>query len=139
MKIHKMSLVAGLVLSGLIACGSLAMAQEKKGGKEGGKHGFPTVQERLDRMSNALALTDDQKPKVKAVLEEQAELMKGLKDATPEERREKMTAARPEMDKKLKAILTPEQFEKFQTMRPGGPGGHKKSDGEKKGDGAAKQ
>jgi Spy/CpxP family protein refolding chaperone len=139
MKLHKMSLVAGLVLSGLIACGSMAMAQDQKAGKEGRKGGFPTVQERLDRMTEALKLTDEQKPKVKAALEEQSEAMKALRDATPEERREKGKGLREEFDKKMKAILTSEQYEKFQSMPRGGPGGRKKGDGEKKADGDKKE
>jgi Spy/CpxP family protein refolding chaperone len=133
MKLHKMSLVAGLVLSGLLACGSMAMAQDAKAGKEGGKRGkgFPTVEERLERMTQALNLTDDQKPKVKAALEEQETAMKAL---APEDRRsEKAKTIREDFNKKMKGILTPEQnekFEKFQSsMRPGG---RKKGQGDKK-------
>jgi len=138
MKIHKISLVAGLVLGGLLACGSMAMAQDQKAGKEGRKGGFPTVQERLDRMTEALTLTDDQKPKVKAALEEQKDAMTAL---APEDRRgEKAKTIREDFNKKMKAILTPEQnekFEKFQSsMRPGG---RKKADGEKKADGDKKE
>jgi periplasmic protein CpxP/Spy len=131
MKLQKLSMVAGLVLSGLLACSSMAMAQDAKPGKEGGKRGFPSIQQRLDHLSEALTLTDDQKPKVKAALEAQAETMKGLKDATQDERREKMKTSHEEFDAKMKGILTPEQYTKFEAMPRGGPGGRKKG-GDKK-------
>ena len=48
--------------------------------------------------------------------------MCGLCDATPEERREKLQASREEMGKKMKEILTTEQYEKYQKMPPPGRG-----------------
>ena len=65
-----------------------------------------------------LKLTDDQKPKVKAMLEERQKKrqeMFGENSSVPQDqRREKMQTLMQEQDKKLKAILTPEQYEKWE-------------------------
>jgi len=135
----KLGLMAVLALGGLLLCNTGVMAQDTNNagteGKKGGKRGFPTVEERMDRMSKELNLTDDQKPKVKAVLEEQSTKMRGVRDLPQDEQREKFQASREETNKKMKEILTPEQYTKFESMRrgPGGPGGGKKG-GKKSGD-----
>ena len=82
-------------------------------------------------MAQQLNLTDDQKAKVKTILDGQMQKMRELRDDTslsPEDRRPKMQAIREETTAQMKAVLTPDQFEKWQkTMqrnrRPGGPGG----------------
>lgn len=126
----KLSLIAAVVLGTLAAC-SLASAQEgkKDAAKKDGKRGAPNIEQRLNRMTSQLNLTDAQKPKVKAVLEESA---KKMKDLTPEDRRTKGKTLREEQTKKLKKILTEEQFKKYEeTMQRGrdkkGPGGEKKA------------
>ena len=112
-EMKKLSLIAAMALGGLVAFSMLATAQEAgKEGKKGGKGGF-SVEQRLERMSSQLNLTDAQKPKVKAVLEETA---KKMKDASQDERREVMRKAREEETKKFKEILTPEQFTKYEQM-----------------------
>lgn len=131
MKMHKLSLVAALALGSLLAGTILVSAQEAAPGKKGGR-GMMSVEQRLERMTTQLSLTDEQKPKIKAVLEETTKKMQAL---APEERREKGRAIREEEMTKFKAILTPEQFEKYQKQmeqyRQRGPGGEKK-EGEKK-------
>jgi periplasmic protein CpxP/Spy len=122
---RKLSLVAAMVLGGLVACSTLATAQDasKSPDKKGGKRGF-SVEQRLERMSTQLDLTDAQKPKVKAVLEETD---KKVKDTPQEERREKMRKLREDETKTLKEILTPDQFKKYQEMMERGKkGGGKK-------------
>ncbi len=118
----KLSLIIAVALGTLVA-GSLAMAQEA--GKDASKKGkgFFSADQRLERMSTQLNLTDDQKPKVKAVLEDTA---KKMKDLAPEDRRTKGREIREEETKKLKAILTDEQFKKYEeTMARGKKGGKK--------------
>jgi protein CpxP len=130
MKSHKVSLMAALAAGALIALAPALQAQDKparpEGGPRAGQRG-DMAKERLNKMAEELNLTADQKTKVEAVLKEQAETMRGLRDAAPEERREKMQAARKEIDGKIKAILTAEQYAKWEKMRaqrgPGGPGG----------------
>lgn len=133
MKMHKVSLMAALAAGALIAFSPVLRAEDTKPEArtpgQGPRAGM--IKERLAKMAEELKLTDDQKTKVEAVLKEQAEKMRGLKDATPEERREQGKAMREETAKKMKDILTPEQYEKFlklreQGPRGGGPGAHKK-------------
>ena len=115
----KISLIAALVLGGLVACCTLAHAQDtnspdsspKK--EKGGKRGFMSPEQRLEMMSTELSLTDAQKPKVKDVLEDTS---KQMRDIPQDERREKGPAIREAGDKKLKEILTPDQWEKYQKM-----------------------
>ena len=80
----RISLIAALAIAGLLACSTLVNAQDASANtnnppKKGGKVRF-TVEQRLDRMTTALNLTDDQKPKVKAVLEDTQKAMQGLRD-----------------------------------------------------------
>lgn len=123
MKFMKLSLVAALALGGLLACSTIAMAQDNGGGKKGGR----SVEARLERMSTELNLTDDQKPKVKAVLEDTA---KKMQDIPREERRDKMPALMEDQNKKLKEILTPDQYTKLQSMRQSGKKAAEKKSGE---------
>ena len=121
----KLSLIAAMALGGLVACSTLATAQDATNApaKKGGKHGFPTVEQQMERLTTQLSLTDDQKPKVKAVLEDTAKQMQAL---APEDRREKAPAIRKEQNKKMKEILTEEQFKKYREMNQGK--GKKKSE-----------
>lgn len=139
MKTSKLSLMAALAAGVLIALSPTLRAEDKPARPEGappraGQRG-EMAKERLAKMAEELGLTAEQKSKVEAALKEQAEAMRGLKDATPEERREKGQAARKEMQKAMKEILTPEQYTKFEKMReqraPGGPGGPGKAKGDK--------
>jgi protein CpxP len=141
MKISKISIITALALGGWLVSSTVLQAQDDKkqtppaGGKSdavrpsGERPQRPQMspEQRLARISEQLSLTEDQKPKVKALLEEQSKSTAGFRDLSQEERRAKMQAAREEMTKKMKEILTEEQFQKWETMRqgrgPGGPGG----------------
>jgi Spy/CpxP family protein refolding chaperone len=153
MKPMRISLIAALIASVLVAYSPAASAEEVKDGnaapKGEGRPGGPggargeAAKERLNKLAEELKLTDVQKTKVEAAMKEQQEKMRASRDpnATPEERKEKMKAGREEMSKKMKAILTAEQFAKWEKMpqgrgpggpgRPGGPGGEKKDGGPK--------
>ena len=97
------------------------------GGPRGGMRGGPG----LDQLAAALNLTDDQKAKVKPILEARDKKIKDLREDTslsPEDRRTKMQSIREETMDQMKAVLTPEQFEKYQKMgqrprRNAAPGG----------------
>jgi protein CpxP len=108
----KLSLIAALAIGGLIACSTLVNAQDapKKG------RGGYSPEQQLERMTTTLTLTDDQKPKVKAVLEETSKKMKALREDTSLDqtaRREKMKPIMDDQNTKLKGILTPEQYTKY--------------------------
>jgi len=127
----KLSLIAAVALGGLLACSTVAMAQDTTNAtpKKGGKNRF-TVEQRMERMSTDLNLTDAQKPKVKAVLEDSSKAMQGLRDLPQDERRPKMQSIREDETKKLKDILTPDQMEKYTKMldEMKKKGGKKKAD-----------
>lgn len=146
MKIHRLGLIAAL--AAVVLAGSPALnAQEKKDAKRdrppGAGQREDMLKERVARMAEELKLTDTQKTKVEALLKEQAEKIRGLRDATPEERREKTRSLREEMDKKMKDILTADQYASWRKQREqgrqgrGGPGGEKKR-GEKQAEKADK-
>jgi periplasmic protein CpxP/Spy len=116
----KVSLIAALALGSLLAFSTSASAQDastNKDAKKGGKGGRMSVEQRMDRLSTELKLTDEQKPKVKAVLEESSKQMQGLRDVPQDERRSKMQSIREEENKKMKEILTPDQMEKYKKMQ----------------------
>ena len=133
MKSNKISLIAALAVA-LIVCNPALRADDTKPTADapkgergpGGPRG-EAAKERLNKLVEELKLTDTQKTKVEAVLKAQMQKRQELRDATPEERKEKGKAMREEMNKKLKELLTAEQFEKFEKMPPpgrgqGGPG-----------------
>lgn len=94
-----------------------------------GAGGAGSMRERMQKIMEELGLSDEQKPKVQALMQEQGQAMQGLRDASPDERREKMQKAQETMSAKMKEILNKEQFEKWEKARselvgarPGGPG-----------------
>ncbi|GIZ07540.1 hypothetical protein [Flavobacterium sp. UMI-01] len=105
-----------LLIIALLAIGLTGFAQEAKK-KKGGE---VSTEMRLKKMSDELALTADQQKKIAPVLEEQAALMKAIKENpdSKEENRNKMK----ETGKKMKEILTPEQFEKWRASMGKGKG-----------------
>jgi Spy/CpxP family protein refolding chaperone len=121
-----------MALGGLVACSTLATAQDANPDAKKGKRTPPTIEQQMDRLNTALTLTDEQKPKVKAVLEEQQKAMQKIRDDSSLEqdaRRTKMQDLRKEMNTKMKGILTDEQYKKYQEMpQRGGKKGGKKAD-----------
>ncbi len=83
--------------------------------RAGGGRMAPEAQ--LKDLTEKLTLTAEQQPKVKAILEERAKAMQGARDLTPEERQTKMKTLREENTKKMKEILTPEQFTKYEELQ----------------------
>jgi len=138
---YNIKLITALTLGGLLAA-SAVNAQEKPtkserpngpppGDSRPGQRG-EAMKERMAKMAEELNLTDEQKTKVQEYMKSQAEKRQELRDATPEERQEKGKAMREELNKKMKEILTAEQYTKWEKMRPaagqrpGGPGGDRR-------------
>jgi len=131
----------GLVVAGgLAALQTLAQAQEKKDEKPAPPPAAPTVtpnppvnpeamrarqiENQLTGMSKVYGLTDEQKPKVKSILEEQFKQMDEMRKDTalaPEDRRKKLMDIRNGSQAKIKALLTPEQVQKMESMRQRAP------------------
>lgn len=136
MKMHKVSLLAALTAGALIALSPALRGQDTKPETRPpgqGQRGA-LMKQRLAKLSEELKLTDEQKEKVEAAMKEQTEKLRGLKEAAPAERREQGKALREEMTKKMKSILTAEQYKEYLKLREqgarGGPGngpGQKKS------------
>lgn len=120
MKIPKIGLMAALALGALMAGNTISNAQDDKAEKKGGRKGGPTVEQQLEHMTKELSLTDDQKPKVKEVIEANRKQMQEVfadRTGSRDERREKMQKIGDEQDKKLKAILNADQYTKWEKMR----------------------
>lgn len=100
----------------------------------------PDRQDRLARMAEQLQLTEEQKVKVKPIMDGQREQLMALRQdqsLTQEQRREKMQAIRKETNDKIVALLTPEQKTKWTEMEarrgertPGGPRGEGRGEGQ---------
>ena len=116
----KLSLIAALAVGALLACSTVAMAQDtNQTPQQGRKKGFPSVEQQMERLTTELSLTDEQKPKVEAVLKDSQKKRQDLfsdQSMDRQERRDKMTALREEQTKKLKEILTPDQMDKYTKM-----------------------
>jgi hypothetical protein len=121
----KLSLIAALALGGLMACSTLATAQQDAPKKKG-----MTAEERLDAMTTKLDLKDDQKPKVKAALEATSKAMQDIRKDTSLDQQGRRDAMKPIMDKQntaMKAILTDDQYKKYTEMNQRGKKGSKKT------------
>lgn len=116
MRTNKFRLIAPIALGVLLACGTGVMAQDNKEGKGGGRR--MSAEERLKQIDESLKLTDAQKPKVKAALEDTQAKMQEARSAPQDERREKIQTIMADEHKKMKEILTPEQYTKYEEMRP---------------------
>ncbi len=73
--------------------------------------------EKMQKLMEDLNLSDDQKEKYRNAMQEQMQSMQGLRDASPEERREKYQKMQETMSGKMKEILNKEQFEKWDKAR----------------------
>ncbi len=142
MKTTKNTFVAALAVGALIACSSSLRAQDAAapaapaeknapaGGPPAGERG-PGMRGGRPDIAKALDLTDDQKPKVEALMKASMEKRKALREDTSlsmDDKKAKAKAIQEDMAAQMKAVLTPEQFAKFEKMsqgmrRNGPPGG----------------
>jgi periplasmic protein CpxP/Spy len=128
MKITKISM-AIIAAASVLAVSPAVLAQTDtnqpaaRGGAGGRGAGRMLTVETIDK---AVTLTDAQKPKVKTAVEDYNKAAMEARQGDQADIRTKMTAARTDLDKKMKEILTPEQYTKYEAMpRPGrrGQGG----------------
>ncbi len=119
----KLSLIAVMVLGGLMAFSTLALAQGQagaggQGGAVRGRRMDATAQ--LERYKTELKLDEKQTAGVKAVLEKQTKKMQELRQdtsASQEDRRTKMQALRKETNDEMKKILTADQYKQYEGMQ----------------------
>ncbi len=126
-------LVAGNLLAGNVASRaadtnqppSTPPAEHKGPGGPGGPGSGPGGPGFFEHMAQELDLTAEQKPKVQAIMDSVRQKSMELRQDTslsPEDRTAKRKAIREEQVTQMKAVLTPEQFEKWQKMPPPGRG-----------------
>jgi periplasmic protein CpxP/Spy len=138
MKVSKPMIVAALVAGNLLAWNVALRAADTNTPPARPAAGAPPPGQRppgfrggfnLDQLSQQLNLTDDQKTKVKPILEARDKKLAELHGETGlsrDEIRTKAQAIRAEITEQMKAVLTAEQFEKWQKLvaprtRPGPP------------------
>lgn len=114
---HKTGVVAFLAFAGMLVLTSTLLAQTNTppGTRRAGRG--RSIEQRVDRLSEQLKLTDAQKPKVNALLKEETAKLRELRKDTALSRKErsaKRRSLREESNKKMKGILSPEQFKKYQ-------------------------
>ena len=137
MKSTKTMLVAALAVGALLACSSSLRAADTNtppaGGPPAGERG-PGMRGGRPDIAKALDLTDEQKPKVEAIMKGAGEKRKALREdtaLTPEDKKAKAKAIQEDTTAQMKAVLTAEQFAKYEKMAqgmrgnrpPGGGGG----------------
>jgi Spy/CpxP family protein refolding chaperone len=132
MKYNKITLIAALAVAGMVCMGSTATAQDTKPDKKPELGQRPPAGRPGTRIAQELKLTEEQNKKFQAAMAEQREKGTKLREdtsLTPEQKREKSQALRTESQKKIKEILTPEQYQQWEKLRsqprqarPGGPG-----------------
>ena len=85
-----------------------------------GRKGF-SPEKRVEMLAKKLGLTDEQKAKIIALDKEMMADMKANKDVEENNKKEcfeKRMKKQKEMDKKMKEILTAEQYAEYQNMKP---------------------
>lgn len=134
MKINRLNIIAALALGGLLACTTIVCAQDAP---TKGKKGRPGIEQQVERLNKELNLTDEQKTKVTSLLQDEGKKRRDMRADTnldAQQKREKMQEIRKESNAKMKAILKPDQWEKYQKMeqemrqRKGNKGGSEKKD-----------
>jgi periplasmic protein CpxP/Spy len=92
-----------------------------------------TVESRMEEMSKQLNLTDDQKAKLKPILQDEAQQMKGAHEDTSlthEQKKAKMKEIREAHKSQVDQILTPDQQKKWEEMKKAKEQHEKKSGGQ---------
>lgn len=110
--------IAGAQSSAQSGSSDNAQAGPPEGGHMRGQRMSPD--QRLEHLSKALNLTDDQKSQIKPILEDQQKQMESIhsdSSLSPEDRRSKMRSVMEDSNTKLRAVLTDEQKSKFDQMQ----------------------
>ena len=79
-----------------------------------------SAEQHLQMLSEKLNLTDDQKAKLKPILQDQMQQMKAVREdssLSEDQRRAKMKSIHESLHDQINAVLTPEQQAKFKQMQ----------------------
>jgi Spy/CpxP family protein refolding chaperone len=133
----KKVLLHAAVMFAVLAASSALYAQmgpgqEQASGQSGHGQGQPmTADQRLQRMTKQLNLSDAQQQQIKPILENEAKQMQTLHDdssLSQPDRMNKMMQIRQDSSSQIKPILNSDQQQKYEEMMnrrgrgPGGPG-----------------
>ena len=125
----KILFLCGAVVASL-TCNLVAQtnAPSAPAGNGGGQHGGGKAgKERGQRLLKELNLTDDQKAKVAPILQKAKADVKAIRadeSLTKKQKHQQIEAVRQSTSQQLQAVLTPEQFQKFQQIRAEHKGAH---------------
>ena len=127
MKLNKTTLIAALALGSLLTLGATVNAQDTTATNAAPAAPASAAPGRrmisIDQWNKILALTDDEKTNFQAVIQDQRQQMMALRNddsIAPEDKRAKNQEIRKATLAKLKDILTPDQFAKYQKLAAGG-------------------
>jgi Spy/CpxP family protein refolding chaperone len=116
----KKVLLCALLGIAIVGCGSALNAQMPPGPNGGHRPGKPmTTDERLQRLTQALNLTDDQQQKIRPILENETQQLDALHQNTAltgQDRRDKMLSIRDVTTSQIKPMLNPDQQNKYEEM-----------------------
>jgi protein CpxP len=126
-----MTLLATLALTTQALAQYAGMGQERQGGQRqhGGPNAMGDPDAQLQRMSQRLNLTDEQKDKIKPLLQDQAKQMDSLRQdssLSQQDRWTKMQEIRQNTMKQIRPLLNADQQKQLDEMAQerGGRGGH---------------
>ena len=122
---------SGMLVLGLALCGAQANAQggPPEGGHRGHGQRMGGPDQQLQRMSEALKLTDDQKSQIKPILEDRHQKMQSLRSdssLSEQDKRSKMRSIFEDSNTKIRALLNDDQKQKFDQMQQRMHGGTQK-------------
>jgi periplasmic protein CpxP/Spy len=133
MDMKKQNMFVAAVIFTMLAGGAVVYAQNapEQGGGQWGHGQPPTADQRLQRMTQQLNLTEAQQQQIKPILESEAKQMQTLREdssLSQDDRRTKMMQIRQESASQIKPILNADQQKQYEEMmsrqgRGRGPGG----------------
>jgi Spy/CpxP family protein refolding chaperone len=128
MKANKTMLIAALAVGSLLVWGPALRADDTNKPSSTPPASAPPVGRPpgggFERMSEQLNLTPDQKTKVQSIMDSQRQKMLDLRNdnsLTQKDRQAKRKIVAEEMAQQMKAVLTPEQFSKWEKTSPMSP------------------
>lgn len=109
-----------LAMALLVPAGLLAQSGDSGEGQRGSGHRhMPNVDEQLKHLSKKLKLSDEQKPQVKAILQDQHDQMQQLwqnSSGSRQENVQKMHEIHENASSKIRALLTDDQKTKYDKL-----------------------
>lgn len=111
-----------LLAAGLTFAQTSQETQAPAPGKHAGMHhhNAESADQHLQMLSEKLNLTDDQKAKVKPILDDEMQQIKGVREdssLSQEQKHAKLKSIHESMHDQINAVLTPEQQAKFKEMK----------------------